>query len=314
MTGSDIHRVAVIGTGVIGAGWVSYFLARGLEVVATDPAPAAEDHLRADVTRDWAQLELMGLTPGASVGNLSFTVDIDAAVATADFVQENGPERLDLKLDLFRRLDAAAPRHVVVASSSSGLLMSQLQAVCRYPERIVLGHPFNPPHLMPLVEVVGGAGTSPEAIATAMDFYIAIGKRAIHVRREVPAHVANRLQAALWREAFHLVDLGVATVSDIDTAISHGPGLRWAFLGPFLNLHLSGGRGGIDHAMEHLGPAIESWWKDLGNPSLTPELRNKVSKGVHDMLDERSTEAIENQRDRLLMDLLQAKNGAENFP
>jgi carnitine 3-dehydrogenase len=314
MTKSEITQVAVVGTGVIGASWTAYFLAQGLDVVATDPAQGAEDHLRADVARHWRSLEAMGLAPGASLDKLSFTSDLEAAVRNAQFIQENGPERLDIKADLFRRLDAAAPSDVVVASSSSGLLISQVQTACRHPERIVLGHPFNPPHLIPLVEVVGGVGTAPEAIATALKFYAAIGKRPIHLRKEVAGHVANRLQAALWREAFHLVDLGVATVSDIDTAIAHGPGLRWALLGPFLNLHLSGGRGGIDHVLNHLGPAIESWWRDLGDPSLTPELRHKVSDGVREMLAGRSAEGMETQRDALLRDLLRAKSGSPDLP
>ena len=314
MTKQEITRVAVVGTGVIGASWAAYFLARGLEVIATDPAPGAEDNLRADVARHWHSLTLMGLAPGASQDKLSFTSDIEAAVGEAQFVQENGPERLDIKIDLFRRLDNATLSQVIVASSSSGLMISQVQGACLHPERILLGHPFNPPHLIPLVEVVGGAGTAPEAVEAALDFYTSIGKRPIHLRREVPGHVANRLQAALWREAFHLVDHGVASVADIDTAISHGPGLRWALLGPFLNLHLSGGRGSIEHLLEHFGPAIESWWRDLGDPSLTDELQRKVTDGVHQMLMDRTAESIETQRNALLRDLLHAKSDALDLP
>jgi carnitine 3-dehydrogenase len=314
MTEPRITRVAVVGTGVIGASWASYFLARGLEVIATDPAPGAEDNLRADIARHWHSLTLMGLAPGASQDKLSFTSDLEAAVSEAQFVQENGPERLDIKIDLLRRLDSATQSQVIIASSSSGLMISQVQGACRHPGRILLGHPFNPPHLIPLVEVVGGAGTAPEAVEEALDFYTSIGKRPIHLRREVPGHVANRLQAALWREAFHLVDSGVASVADIDTAISHGPGLRWALLGPFLNLHLSGGRGGIEHLLDHLGPAIESWWKDLGAPSLTDELQRKVADGVRQMLVDRTAENIEAQRDALLRDLLHAKSDAPDLP
>ena len=176
---------------------------------------------------------------------LSFHAELEAALEGADFVQENGPEKEDLKIELFRRMDAVLPPDVILVSSSSGLLMSRVQSACRHPERVLLGHPFNPPHMIPLVEVIGGEKTSAQAVEQAMAFYTAIGKRPIHPRKEVKGHIANRLQAALWREAFHLVDQGVATVSDIDTAIAYGPGLRWALMGPFVNLHLSGGEGGM---------------------------------------------------------------------
>jgi 3-hydroxyacyl-CoA dehydrogenase len=174
-------------------------------------------------------------------------------------------------------MDALLPAHVILASSSSGLQMSKVQAACVHPQRVVLGHPFNPPHIIPLVEVIGGEQTSPEAVQQAMDFYAAIGKKPIHPLKEVKGHIANRLQAALWREAFHLVEQGVATTADIDTAIAYGPGLRWALMGPFLNLHLSGGAGGIGHLLDHLGPPIESWWADLGQPAIRPRLRSALN-------------------------------------
>jgi carnitine 3-dehydrogenase len=172
---------------------------------------------------------------------------------------------------------------------------------------VVLGHPFNPPHLIPLVEVVGGERTSAETIERTMAFYAAIGKRPIHVKREVRGHIANRLQAALWREAFHLVNEGVASVADIDTAIAHGPGLRWAVMGPFMNLHLSGGAGGIAHVLAHLGGPIEDWWKDLGAPSMTEELKEKVAEGVAEELGARRVADLEAARDILLLNLIRAK-------
>lgn len=303
-------RVAVVATGVIGASWAACFLSRGLDVAAADPAPQAEARLREAVARHWPMLERVGLAPGASPQRLRFHARIEDAVAQADFVQENGPERLDLKIDLFRRMDAAAPPGTLLASSSSGLAVSAVQAECRHPERVVLGHPFNPPHLIPLVEVVGGARTSPEAIERAMAFYAAIGKRPIHVKREVKGHIANRLQAALWREAFHLVDQGVATVADIDAAIAHGPGLRWALMGPFMNLHLSGGAGGMAHLLEHLGGPIEDWWRDLGAPAMTEELKKKVVDGVAAELGARREADLEHARDALLIDLMRAKAAA----
>jgi len=300
-------RVAVVATGVIGASWAAFFLAHGLDVDATDPSPDAEARLRAAVAAHWPTLERFGLAAEASADRLRFHARLEDAVADADFVQESGPERLDFKIDLFRRMDEAAPARAILASSSSGLAISAVQAECRHPERVVLGHPFNPPHLIPLVEVVGGERTSAETIERTMAFYAAIGKRPIHVRREVKGHIANRLQAALWREAFHLVNEGVASVADIDTAIAHGPGLRWAVMGPFMNLHLSGGAGGIAHVLAHLGGPIEDWWKDLGAPSMTEELKSKVAAGVADELGARRVADLEAARDVLLLNLIRAK-------
>ena len=302
-----IRRVAVVGTGVIGASWAAFFLAHGLEVTATDPAPGAEQRLREAVQRHWPTMQRMGLADGASPERLRFDAELERALDGCDFVQESGPERADFKADLYARMDAATPPQVLLASSSSGLPVSGMQVRCKTPQRVVLGHPFNPPHLIPLVEVGGGDATSPDSIQRAMDFYAALGKRPIHVRREIAGHIANRLQAALWREAFHLVEQGVASVSDIDTAIAHGPGLRWALMGPFMNLHLSGGQGGMQHLLEHLGGPIESWWRDLGNPAMTPALKAHVVQGVAEARGMRREEELERTRDELLTDLIRAK-------
>ncbi|MDH1251952.1 3-hydroxyacyl-CoA dehydrogenase NAD-binding domain-containing protein [Comamonas thiooxydans] len=302
-----IRHVAVVGTGVIGASWAAFFLARGLDVTATDPAPGAEQRLREAVQRHWPTMQRMGLVDGASPERLRFDAALERALDGCDFVQESGPERADFKADLYARMDAATPSRVLLASSSSGLPVSGMQARCKTPQRVVLGHPFNPPHLIPLVEVGGGDATSPDSIQRAMDFYAALGKRPIHVRREIAGHIANRLQAALWREAFHLVDQGVASVSDIDTAIAHGPGLRWALMGPFMNLHLSGGQGGMQHLLEHLGGPIESWWRDLGNPAMTEALKDSVVQGVAEARGMRREEELERTRDELLTDLIRAK-------
>jgi carnitine 3-dehydrogenase len=306
-----VDRVAVVGTGVIGASWAAHFLAHGLDVIATDPAPAAEERLRADVAAHWPVLERLGLADGASQQRLSFTTDAAAAVADADFVQENGPEREDVKHALVAVLDAAARPDVVLASSSSGLLPSAIARGCpQHPERLLIGHPFNPPHLIPLVEVVPGERTSAEAVERAIAFYTAVGKRPIRLRQELPGHVANRLQAALWQEAYSLVERGVASVSDIDTAISQGPGLRWAVLGPFLNQHLSGGPGGIAHVLEHLGPPTERWWRDLGQVTLTPELVEKLVAGVDEELAGTDEAELVARRDAVLDVLLAAKTEA----
>jgi carnitine 3-dehydrogenase len=314
MSNDRITRVAVVATGVIGASWVAYFLAQGLKVVAADPGPGAEDKLRQTVEQHWPTMQRLGLAANASPDNLAFDDELEAAVEGAQFVQENGPEREDIKIDLFRRMDAVLPEQIVLASSSSGLLMSRVQSACRFPQRVVLGHPFNPPHLIPLVEVIGGEKTSGEAIERAMAFYASIGKRPIHPRKEVKGHIANRLQAALWREAFHLVDQGVVSVTDIDAAIAYGPGLRWALMGPFLALHLSGGDGGIEHVLDHLGGPIENWWHDLGTPALTPQLKRKVVEETAAEVQDRRSEALESERDALLLDLIRVKAAARTLP
>ncbi len=302
-------RVAVIGTGVIGASWAAWFLARGLEVSTWDPAPGAGDALRRAVAAHWPVLERMCLAPGASPDRIAVAPSPEAAVDGAGFVQENGPERLDLKRDLFRRMDGVAPPEVVLASSSSTLLMSEVQSACAVaPGRVLLGHPFNPPHLIPLVEVVGGTQTTEASIARAMAFYAEAGKKPIRLRREVRGHVANRLQAALWQEAFHLVREGVADVADIDAAIAHGPGLRWALLGPFVNLHLSGGEGGIGALFDKpLWAAVEELWRDLGQVHVDAALARQVGEGVAAELAPHDPTAMVGSRDAVLLQLLRLK-------
>jgi carnitine 3-dehydrogenase len=293
-----MRTVAVVGTGVIGASWAALFLAHGLDVVATDPAAGAEERLRADVAATGLDVR----------GRLAFVADAAEAVAGADFVQENGPERIDVKHALFAAMDEAARPDAVLASSSSGLLPSAIATACAaHPERVLVGHPFNPPHVLPLVEVVPGERTGEPAVETAMGFYASLGKKPVRLRHELPGHVANRLQAALWREAYSLVDRGVATVADIDTAIANGPGLRWALLGPFAAQHLSGGAGGIAHVLEHLGPPTEAWWRDMGDPSLTPELTAKIVAGVDAALDGTDREGLVARRDAALRALLASK-------
>jgi carnitine 3-dehydrogenase len=289
--------VAVVGTGVIGISWAAHFLAHDLAVVASDPADGAEERLREGIA-----------VIGAPLARLSFTSDPGEAAAAADFVQENGPEREDVKHALFATLDAAARPEVVLASSSSGLLPTAIaRGAALHPERVLIGHPFHPPHLIPLVEVVPGERTSAAAVDAAMAFYTAVGKKPIRLRQELPGHIANRLQAALWQEAYSLVERGVASVADIDTAISHGPGLRWALLGPFANQHLSGGPGGIAHILEHLGPPTERWWRDLGQVSLSPELVGKIVDGMDDELAGTDPAELAARRDAALRALLALK-------
>jgi 3-hydroxyacyl-CoA dehydrogenase len=307
-----MSRVAIIGTGVIGSSWAALFAAHGHEVSATDPRPHAADELRRAVERCWPSLERQGrVAPAGSPDLVRVVGSIAATVEGAAFVQENAPERLELKHDLYQEIDAVADGGVVIASSSSGLMPTELQRGCdRHPERVLVGHPFNPPHLVPLVD----AATTPEAIAAAMDTYAAIGKSPIHIRAELPGHVTNRLQAALWREAYWLVDQGIVSVADVDRAISMGPGLRWALLGPFATQHLSGGEGGIAHVLEHLGPPMVEWWETLRTADWTPELRDAVVAGVEAELDDIDQEQMLDERDRLLEQLVVAKAAAHHLP
>lgn len=308
------RSVAVIGTGTIGASWAAYFLARGFRVVAADPAEGAEARLRAHVAAFWPTLEALGVEDGASPEALEFAPSAAEAARGADFIQENGPERLELKRAILAEIEQGAAEDVLIASSSSGLLVSEAQRGMRHPERLVLGHPFNPPHLIPLVEVLGGAHTAPENVERALAFYTGIGKKPIRINKEVPGHVANRLQDALWREMFHLVSTGVASVADIDTAVSYGPGLRWALLGPFLTMHAGGGDGGITHFLEHLGPAMREWAEDLGQYPETDEYIGTMAAGVSAELEGRDWGAVLAERDRLLLGLLAAKAQAPQIP
>ncbi|AXA71309.1 L-carnitine dehydrogenase [Achromobacter insolitus] len=300
-----IRRVAIVGAGTIGASWAALFLARGLEVVVSDPAPDAESLTRARVQAAWPVLAELGhVLPGASADALRFEPELEAALAGADFVQENAPEREDFKTNLFARMDAVLPPHVIVASSSSGLIMSRLQSQCRHASRFVIGHPFNPPHLIPLVEVVGGEQTSADTIDRCIAFYRSLGKYPIRLNKEVPGHIANRLQAALWREAIHLAAENVASVADIDAAVSQGPGLRWALFGPHMTFNLGGGAGGLANFMDHLLGPVQTWWDDLGAPDVTPELQQRLIAGVNAEAGTRSIADLVQARDAQLTALL----------
>ena len=274
-------------------------------MVATDVASDARPKLEAFIAAAWPALEQLGLAPGASPARLRFTDDFNAAVAGTDFVQENGPERLDVKHDLFTRLDRALPPDVVIASSSSGLTMSAIQTACeRHPERCVIAHPFNPPHLVPLVELAGGASTSEDTVARAEAFYRGLGKHTIRLRKEMPGHVANRLQAALYREVVHLITEGVVSVADADAAVACGPGLRWAIMGPNLLFHLGGGDGGMEHFFAQFAGPMTSWWHTLGTPELTPEVRAAIIKGIDEEAQSRPVRELAAYRDKVLLGLL----------
>ena len=309
---NNVRRIAIVGSGLIGASWAAYFLSRGIAVQATDPAPGAEARLRAFVSTAWPALEQLGLPAEAEPSRLVFFDSLEDAVEGVDFVQENAREDEAMKIELFHRIGEVAPRETIIASSSSALLLSRIQSRCRNPERCVLGHPFNPPHLIPLVEVVGGDRTDPAAVDAAIAFYDRIGKRAVRLNREIGGHIANRLAAALWREAIHLVATGIASVEDVDAAIAYGPGLRWAIMGPYLTYHMGGGAGGLESFFVQFGRMQEERWADLGRPRMTPELQRVLISGVREATRDKKMDELAAERDRCLIALLAALNSCRD--
>ncbi|MGH9740839.1 MAG: 3-hydroxyacyl-CoA dehydrogenase NAD-binding domain-containing protein [Candidatus Acidiferrum sp.] len=301
---TQIRKVAIVGTGLIGASWAAQYLARGFDVIATDPAPNAEADLRKWVDEAWELLTLVGLAVGASRDRLTFTTDLKEAVSNADFVQENVPERLILKARVFAQMDEAAPPDSILASSASGITMDNIQSGCKHPERCVIGHPFNPPHVMPLVEVVGGAKTSEAVIEQAMTFYASIGKKPIRLRKSVPGHVGNRLQAALYREVLYLIQQGVVSVEDADIAVSYGLGLRWGVMGPSLQWHLGGGPGGIHHFVAHFMDGFVGLMRKLEMPEVTPALMQTIVDGVQKEANGQSVQQLAQAENKVVLELL----------
>jgi len=302
-----VRRIAIVGTGVIGASWAAYYLARGFDVVATDPGPQAEVNLRKYVDDAWPLLTQGGLSPGASRDRLAFNPDMSRALAEADWVQENAPERPDFKIKLFAQMDELTPPNSILASSSSGITMDVIQSGCKRPERCVIGHPFNPPHVVPLVEVVGGAKTSEATIERAMAFYASIGKKAVRLHKALPGHVANRFQAALYKEVLYLVQQGVLSVADADVAVCYGPGIRWGVMGPSLQWHVGGGQGGIQHFMEQLMGPLEGMMKTLGTPDITPQLKQTVLDAVLKEAGGRSVEELAREENSVMIALLKQR-------
>jgi carnitine 3-dehydrogenase len=302
---TQVKRAAILGAGTIGASWAAWFLSRGIAVDVWDPRPEAQDYVRRYVADTWPAMSRLGMTDGAHPDAWQFHATPENAVAAADFVQENAPERLPLKRDLFARIDTVLRADAVLASSTSGLIMSDMQAGFRSAPRFAVGHPFNPPHLIPLVEVVAGRETSPETVAWCLAFYKHIGKKPIHIRKEAAGHLANRLQAALWREAVSAVVTGLASVEDVDTAISAGPGLRWAAMGPHMTFHLGGGEGGIEHLLAQFKPVFESWWATMSTPELSDDACRQIIDGVKAEANGRSLSELAAERDAILLPLLE---------
>jgi carnitine 3-dehydrogenase len=296
-----IQKLAIVGAGMIGASWAALASAYGVGVCAYDPNPEAKARFLSQVERARAQLAELGLT---GTGDVSFCSSLAAALEGAGFAQENGPENEAVKRKLLAEIDAILPADAIIASSTSALVRSAIVADCARPERIVVAHPFNPPHLVPLVEVVGADA---EVVARAAAFYRSLGRRPVVLNREMPGHIANRLASALYREAVHLVEQGVASVADIDAALCNGPGLRWALMGPHMTYHLGGGEGGIAGYLAHLGPSQVRRWQSLGNPSLDADVQAKIVAGVAEEAAGRSIAELEERRDEGLLALLKAR-------
>ena len=295
--------IGIVGGGMIGRSWAMHFARLGRDVGLYDPDPAAGDRLAAELERTWPVLTRLGLRGAASPGRIAFSPDLGHAIAGASTVIEAAPEDLNLKRATFAEIEDAVDQDTLILSSSSSLMISDIRAECRHPARCLLAHPYNPPHLIPLVEVAGGDETDP-FVARAMTFLRDAEKKPVLLRRELPGHLANRLASALWREAVHLVAEGVASVADIDDAVRYGPGLRWAVMGPHMTYHLGGGAGGMAHYLDHLGPSQERRWATLGAPALTPEVRAMLIAGVADEAQGQTIEELEARRDAALVALL----------
>ena len=302
----DFDRVGVVGGGLIGMSWTALFLARGCAVTVIDPDPDTETRLRAFLPPAWDNLAALGLT-GPGPMPLPEVTDDFARLGAVGFVQENGPERLAAKRAILDAIEGAVARDIVIASSTSSLRASDMQDGAQNPARILVAHPMNPPHLIPIVELVSGRHTSEDARATAERFYARMQRVTIRVKREVPGHLANRLTSALYREAVHLVAEGIADVDDIDKAIAHGPGMRWALMGPHLTYHLGGGEAGYRGYLDHLGPTQEERWKSLGHPVLTEALKDALVDGVARELAEQDAETLIARRDAALVALARLK-------
>ena len=305
-TPESVARIASLGGGPIGGGWTAHFLARGYDVAAYLHDPAEVGAFRDILETAWRSLTALGLADGASLDRLSIAHDLSEAVEGAEFIQESAPERLPIKHALYAEIEEAMGAEAILSSSASGLTLSQMQDGWRDPCRMVLGHPFNPPHLVPLVEVMANEKTAEGVLERTEAIYAALGKVTIRVRKEVAGHVANRLQAALWREAISLVREGVTTVEDVDKAIWAGPGVRWAAMGPNMIWHLAAGPGGLAAYMDHFADSFHGWWDDMGDPRLDEATRTALYEGVLAAAGERSMDDLTAERDRLVMGILKA--------
>jgi carnitine 3-dehydrogenase len=300
---TTIKTVGIAGTGLIGAGWAARLLFRGFDVIAYDVSPAAEAKLKAQIATAWPSLEALLGTPKTE-GRLSFTTDLQEMAAKADFIHEAAPEREELKIRLFRDIDAVAAPHVVIASSSSGFLPTNLQSECRHPERVVIGHPFNPVYLLPLVELVPGEKTSVQAMDYAAHYFESIGMHVLRLKKEIMGYICDRLQEALWREALHILNKDIGTTGDIDDSIVYSAGMRWAFMGSFLTYHLAGGPGGMRDFIKQFDPTLELDWTDLKFPKWNETLETRLVEGCEAQANGRTVAEIEAKRNAVLVDMM----------
>ncbi|MFT7246093.1 MAG: carnitine 3-dehydrogenase [Candidatus Azotimanducaceae bacterium] len=300
------NTVAIIGTGVIGIGWITRLLANGHRVIAWDPSDGFADRVRSEIDRLWPTLKQAGLAATADAKQLTCALTLEEACADAWFIQESVPENLDIKHEVHRRIDQASSPTAIVASSSSGLLPTEIQKVCEHPERFLIGHPFNPVYLLPLVELVPGESTDPETMTIAKTHYESLNMHPLVLQREIEGYLSDRLQEALWREALHLVNDGIATTEQLDDAIIYGPGLRWAIMGTCLTFHLAGGQGGMKYMLEQFGPALKLPWTHLEAPELTDELIARMVDGTSAQAKGQSIEDLEKLRDNCLIDIMKA--------
>jgi carnitine 3-dehydrogenase len=301
---ADIRTVGIAGTGLIGAGWAARLLIRGFDVIAYDVSTAAEAKLKAAIDVAWPPMRKLLPQPRRRRGKLTFTTDLGRMAEQADFIHEAAPEREDLKIKLFSEIDRRARPEVIVASSSSGFLPTRLQSQCRHPERVIIGHPFNPVYLLPLVETVPGRQTSPEAMDLADEYFKNIGMHVLRLKREIEGYICDRLQEALWREALHILDKDIGTTADIDDSIVYSAGLRWAFMGSFLTYHLAGGPGGMRDFIKQFDPTLALPWTDLSFPKWNPDLEQRLVEGCEAQAQGRSVAEIEAQRNAILVDMM----------
>ncbi len=301
---TTINKTAVLGAGVIGASWTALFLAAGMDVNVYDPSPSVQEDVEAYVADAWPTLVKLGLAVDGRKGALNFFDNASEAVVGVQFVQENVPERLEIKHAVYAEIEPHLEADAIVSSSASGIMVKEMQEGWQDPSRFILGHPFNPPHLIPLVELLANDKTADGVLEIAEEFYAAVGKTTIRVNKEVPGHVANRLQAALWREAIYLVNEGVASVEDVDKAVWAGPGLRWAAMGPTMLFHLGAGEGGLNSFCERYTDSFNRWWDSLGDIRLNPEIAEKLCQGVNAEAAGQDVGQLSTERDELISSML----------
>ena len=308
--------VSIIGTGVIGAGWAARFLAKGYIVKAYDPKIDSLEKLKKNIRFAFKSLKKIGLNKNASLKKLKVFTNLNDALHETALVQENAPENEKIKKDILKKIDNVIPKNIIIASSSSGLLPSKIQSTCKFPERVLIGHPFNPVYLLPLVEIVAGKKTSHTNVKKLKKIYEHIGMRPLVVRKEIEGYISDRLQEALWREALHIINDGVASTEEVDDAIVYGPGLRWAFMGVCLTFHLAGGETGMKHMLEQFGPALKLPWTKLKAPELSSKLKESMISGTKKQAGKFSIKELEEQRDLFLIEIMKTlnKNQKNKFP